>query len=138
MKKWTILLPYTKLRKQFNSFFSGKAPGSDAISAEIYKNGGKALLVNLHDQFLQMWLEKKIPQEFKDASIIHMYKRKGNRQAYDNHRGIYLLSIAGKILARILLNRLNHHLEKGHLPESQCGFRKERGTNDMIFAARQL
>ena len=56
----------------------------------------------------------------------------------DNHRGISLLSIAGKILARNLLNRLIDHLEQGLLPESQCGFRKERGTTDMIFAARQL
>ena len=53
-------------------------------------------------------------------------------------RGISLLSIAGKILARILLNRLTHHLKSDHLPESQCGFRKNRGTLDMIFAARQL
>ena len=30
------------------------------------------------------------------------------------------------------------HLEQGLLPESQCGFRKERGTIDMVFAARQL
>ena len=79
-----------------------------------------------------------IPQEFKDASIIHIYERKGNCQACDNHRGISLLSIAGKILARILLNRLTHHLESDHLPESQCGFRKNRGTLNMIFAARQL
>ena len=57
---------------------------------------------------------------------------------YNNHRGISLLSIAGKILARILLNRLMKHLEQGLLPESQCGFRKERGTIDMVFAARQL
>ena len=56
----------------------------------------------------------------------------------DNHRGISLLCIAGKILARILLNRLIDHLEQGLLPESQCGFRKERVTTDMIFAARQL
>ena len=56
----------------------------------------------------------------------------------DNHRGIALLSIAGKILARVLLNRLTAHLEKGLLPESQCGFRKDRGTIDMVFAARQL
>ena len=26
----------------------------------------------------------------------------------------------------------------GLLPESQCGFRKDRGTIDMIFTARQL
>ena len=42
------------------------------------------------------------------------------------------------IRAMILLNRLIDHLEQGLLPESECGFRKERGTTDMIFAARQL
>ena len=57
----------------------------------------------------------------------------------DNHRGISLLSIAEKILANILLNRLNKHLDQaGLLPESQCGFRKDRGTIDMIFSAKQL
>nr|VZI06837.1 unnamed protein product [Spirometra erinaceieuropaei] len=47
------------------------------------------------------------------------------------------MNIAGKIFARILLNRMNNHLEQGILPESQCGFRRHRGTTDMIFAARQ-
>ena len=80
-----------------------------------------------------------IPQKFKDASIIHLFKRKGNPQVCDNHRGISLLKIAGKILARVLLNRLNEHFEKSVLlPESQSGFRKDRGTIDMIFTARQL
>ena len=82
---------------------------------------------------------KLSPQDFKDASLIHLYKRRGNPQVCDNHRGISLLSIAGKILAKILLNRLNAHLDQaGLIPESQCGFRKDRGTIDMIFTARQL
>nr|VZI32488.1 unnamed protein product [Spirometra erinaceieuropaei] len=80
---------------------SGKAPGSDAIPAEVYNHG---------------W----------------------NRQVCDNHRGISLLNIAGKIFAHILLNRLNKHLEQGLPPESQCSFRRHRGTTDTIFAARQL
>ncbi|XP_053887204.1 uncharacterized protein LOC128838801 [Malaclemys terrapin pileata] len=67
-----------------------------------------------------------------------VYKRKGNRQVCDNHRGISLLSTVGKVLARVLLNRLITHLEKGLLPESQCGFCKGHGTIDMIFAVRQL
>ena len=85
-----------------------------------------------------MWRKEAIPQEFKDATIIHLFKRKGNPQVCDNQRGISL-SIAGKILARVLLNRLYEHLERsGLLPESQCGFRKNRRTIDMIFTARQL
>ena len=89
--------------------------------------------------FQCMWRKEAIPQDFKDAPIIHLYKRKGNPQVCDNHRGISLLSIAGKILAKILLNRLNAHLDQaGLIPESQCGFRKDRGTIDMIITARQL
>nr|VZI30788.1 unnamed protein product [Spirometra erinaceieuropaei] len=117
---------------------SGKAPGSDAIPAEVYKHGGPQLMDHLTAFFQEMWRQGEVPQDFKDATIVHLYKRKGNRQVCDNHRGISLLNIAGKIFARILLNRLNNHLEQGLLPESQCGFRHHRGTTDMIFAARQL
>ena len=116
---------------------TGKAPGSDAIPAEIYKAGGPQIAEKLTELFHSMWRKDAIPQEFKDATIIHLFKRKGNPQVCDNHRGISLLSIAGKILARILLNRLNEHLEQsGLLPESQCG--KDRGIIDKIFTARQL
>nr|VZI08871.1 unnamed protein product [Spirometra erinaceieuropaei] len=117
---------------------SGKAPGSDASPAEVYKHGGPQLMDRLTALFQEMWRQGEVPQDFKGATIAHLYKRKGNRQVCDNHRGISLLNIAGKIFADILLNRLNNHLEQGLLPESQCGFRRHRGTTDMIFAARQL
>ena len=95
---------------------SGKTPGSDTIPAEIYKAGGPPVAELFHI----MWRKEAIPQEFKDATIIHLFKRKGNPKVCDNHRGTSLLSIAGKILARVLLNRLNEHLERsGLLPESQ-------------------
>ena len=71
----------------------------------------------LTELFQCMWRKEAIPN---DASIIHLYKRKGNPQVCDNHRGISLLSISGKILAKILLNRLNAHLDQaGLIPESQ-------------------
>ena len=89
--------------------------------------------------FYCMCRKKAITQEFKDASIIHLYKRNVNVQSCDNHRGITLLSIAGKLLAKTLTNRLNVYLDQtGLIPESQCGFRKDRGTIEMIFTATQL
>nr|VZI30318.1 unnamed protein product [Spirometra erinaceieuropaei] len=117
---------------------SVKEPGSDAIPAEVYKHGGPQLMDHLTALFQEMWRQGEVPQDFKDATIVHLYKREGNRQVCDNHRGISVLNIAGKIFARILLNHLNNHLEQGLLPESQCGFRRHRGTTEMIFAARQL
>ena len=129
----------SKTVKAIKLLSSGKAPGSDAIPAEIYKAGGPPVAETLTELFHIMWRKEAIPQEFKDVTIIYLFKRKGNPQVCDNYRGISLLSIAGKILARVLLNRLNDHLERsGLLPESQFGFRKNRGTIDMIFTARQL
>ena len=116
---------------------SGKAPGSDAIPADLQSRRSSSCKET--DRVISHYVEKRIPQEFKDATIIHLFKRKGNPQVCDNHRGISLLSIAGKILARVLVNRLNEHLERsGLLSESQCRLRKNRGTKDMIFTAQQL
>jgi len=42
--------------------------------------------------------------------IVHIFKRKGDRSVCDDHRGISLLSIPGKILARVILNRLVKHV----------------------------
>ena len=117
---------------------SGKAAGPDAIAAEIYKYGGINLTKSLVKLFNNIWNSRAVPQEFKDATIVHIYKRKGDKSICDNHRGISLLCIAGKILTRILLNRLSIDLADNVLPESQCGFRAQRSTIDMIFAARQV
>nr|VZI20650.1 unnamed protein product [Spirometra erinaceieuropaei] len=59
---------------------SGKAPGSDAIPAEVYKHGGPLLMDHLTALFKEMWRQGEVPQDFKDATIVHLYKRKGNRQ----------------------------------------------------------
>ncbi|VDL94707.1 unnamed protein product [Schistocephalus solidus] len=95
-------------------------------------------MAELTTLFQEKWRQGHVPQDFKDKTIVHLSKRKWNRQLCDNHRGISMLNIARKIFARILLNRLNGHLGQGRLPESQCGFRGHRGTTNMILAARQL
>ncbi|KAK2177918.1 hypothetical protein NP493_571g01018 [Ridgeia piscesae] len=48
------------------------------------------------------------------------------------------ISIATKIFARILLNRLSTHITPEVVPETQCGFRGNRSTVDVIFCLRQL
>lgn len=58
---------------------SGKAPGSDSIPAEIYKYGGEALSVRLTDLFTAIWETGTVPQQHKDALIIHLYKPNHNK-----------------------------------------------------------
>jgi len=78
-----------------------------------------------------------LPQDFKDANIITLYKNKGIRQDCNCYQGISLLSVAGKVLSRVLLPRLQVIADRV-LPESQCGFHASCTTIDVVFTLRQL
>ena len=93
-----------EIKDSMKQLTAGKAAGADGIPPEIYKQGGPAIAKQLFKLFRQSWYEGKVPQAFKDAELIHLYKNKGDSKCCDNHRGISLLCIAGKIYARILLN----------------------------------
>lgn len=58
---------------------NGKAPGADAIPAEVYKARGSHMALKLTEFFQSMWTQGTISQEYKDASVVHLYKWKGNR-----------------------------------------------------------
>ena len=73
----------------------------------------------------------------KVANIVTLCKNKGDKGDCNNYRGISLLSVVGKLLARVVLKRL-HVLADRVYPESQCGFRANRSTTDMVFSLRQL
>ena len=107
-----------------------RAAGKDGIPAELLICGGEQALV------IHSVLRYGHPKEWVDSVIVPIPK-KGNLQLCDNWRGISLLSVAGKVFARILANRIAP-IAESLLDESLCGFRKCRGTIDMIFAVRQL
>ena len=125
-----------ELKKAINRMKPGKAPGPDNIPLELLKHSGPGLINRLMLLILKIWETKTLPSDFRDVNIITIFK-KGDREDCNNYRGISLLSIASKIFARILLDRLLL-LEEEVLPESQCGFQPSRGTIDMFVCACQL
>ena len=56
---------------------SGKAPGSDAIPAEIYKAGGPPVAEKLTELFHIMWRKEAIPQELRMQQLSTYSKGKG-------------------------------------------------------------
>ena len=94
---------------------SGKAPGSDAKPAEIDKAGGPPVAEKLTELCHIMWRKEAIPQNSRMQELrIHLFKSKGNPRLWQSSRHLFI-SIAGKFLARVLLNRLNEHLEQSWL-----------------------
>ena len=126
-----------ELSKAIDSLAAGKAPGSDSIPPDLIKHCKTTLLHPLHEVLCQCWREGSVPQDMRDAKIITLYKNKGERSDCNNYRGISLLSIIGKVYAQVLLTHLQKLAEHVYL-ESQCGFRAERSTVDMVFSLCQL
>ena len=99
---------------------------------------GQNLVRRLVQLFKAICEKESVSQDFRDANIINLYKNKGDHSSWDNHRGISLLATAGKILAKIIANRLAKEISEKVIPDSQCGFRPGRGTVDMIFSTRLI
>ena len=125
-----------EVEKAMKKLKNGKAAGNDNISAELLKNGGEAMVDWVTELVQEVWRTRKVPQEWKDATLVPLFKKK-DRKICDNYRGISLLSVPGKVLALILLDRLQAIIEP-QLMEAQCGFRKGRGTVDQLWVVRQV
>ena len=52
---------------------------------------------------------------------------------------LYVFVYCREDTGQILLNRLHEHLDQAEiLPESPCGFKKDKRTIDMIFSVRHF
>ena len=116
----------SETKKALRYMVNGKAMGPDELPAELLKLGlsdssHKTLLV-FHDIIVAVWMTGEVPQEWKDATIKVLYKKK-DRTECSNYRGLSLVAHAGKVLLKIVANRLGDFCEEdGILPEEQCGF----------------
>ena len=61
--------------------------------------------------------------------------KKGDMQDCKNYRGIMLLSVPGKVLNRVILDRLKTGVD-AKLRDHQAGFRKDRSCTDQIATLR--
>ena len=130
-----------ELTDAIRSLANGKAVGPDGVSIELFKitlNGDPALRRRLLNFVVRIWGGGEVPQQWKDAIIMALYKKK-DRTECGNYRGISLVAHAGKIMLKIIARRLSEYCEHvGILPEEQSGFRPNRSTTDMMFVIRRL
>ena len=74
-----------------------------------------------------------------ERRVITVLHKKGEKTECGHYRGISLVSLAGKVLLKVVARRLNAYCEaKGLLLEEPCGFRPNRSTTDMMFVVRRL
>ena len=110
------------------SITMNKASGGDGSPVELFQIL-KAEKV-LHSICQQIWKTHQWPQDWQRSVFIPVPK-KDNAKECSNYLTIALISHTSKVMLKILQARLQQYVNCEH-PDVQAGFRKGRGTRDLI------
>ena len=110
-----------------------KCPGPEGIDGIVVKRLQKSLPTFWLSLFNKCFLLGCFPKVWREARVIAIPKSdKTKLHPVQGYRGTSLLSIPGKCLENLVIERLNYFLESaGQLP-SQYGFTAGRSTADAI------
>lgn len=109
---------YEEFKKAVDYLKKNKAPGSDNISAEVWKKAGDETL-------LAIW-KSQWPKDWCQTTYVTLQK-KDPPENFENYRTIALISQASKVLLKIIYYRLQVLMAE-QIPQEQAGFMKSRGT----------
>ena len=106
------------------------------IPAELFQILKNNAMKVLHSICQQIWKIQQWPQDWKRSVFIPIPK-KGNAKECSNYHTIALISHARKVMLKILQDRLQQYMNR-ELSDVQAGFRKGRGTRDLIANIRWI
>ena len=113
-----------------------KVPGQDSVKVELFKTDPEFTVQVLQPLLTAIWEEKELPEDWTEDVIVKIPK-KGSLSNCNNWRGITLLSIPSKILAKITIRWISEAVDQ-RLRQEQVGFRKGRGCTDQIFTLQNI
>jgi sorting nexin-29 len=91
----------------------------------------------IHRLIKGIWIEEKIPTDWKTNIIVPIFKNKGDKLQCKNYTGILLLCTGYKILTTVINNKLKKYTEH-IIGEYQAGFRSGKSTTDQIFTVKNI
>jgi len=125
-----------EVERAVKSLKAGKAAGIDELRPEMLKALGMAGIEWMTRLFNVAGREGRVPLDWQTGVVIPLFK-KGDQRECSNYRGITLLSLPGKVYAKVLERRCREILEP-QVQEEQCGFRPGRSTTDQTFTLKQI
>jgi hypothetical protein len=110
------------------------------LSSEILLHTFQSFLTTFLEIYNECLRRGHFPKQWKLSVIIPIIKPgKEEINEAQKYRPISLLNIAGKILEKLLIDRINHHLFSNSLiSNKQYGFRPQKSTVDAAMAAKEF
>lgn len=111
-----------------------KSPGTDGVTNKMIQMCHPSFKEEILNLFNQCLLTGKMPDIWKFGLVIPILKLGKPPKCKSSYRPITLLSCLGKLLERIMKNRMEQQIEVDNLLNpSQYGFRPKRGTDDILL-----
>jgi len=112
----------------------------DGITSDIFLRTFNKYPRIIRAIYNQCLIRGSFPIRSKTAKIIPIAKPgKENSMNPSKYRPINLLNIGGKVLEKLLINRINHHMYKNELlTDSQYGFTPQKITTDAVMEQKNL
>ena len=121
------------VKKVITNLDSSKVSGPDCIPVVVLKNCEPELLYILAKLFNSCLKESCFPDCWKVSLVGPVFKNFGERSTAKKYRPVSLLSVVGKVFAKLVNNRIVDHLEKcGLFSDFQYGFRSSRSNADLL------
>ena len=108
------------IKTAINALHNDKSPGPDGLTAEFYKAFMPSLAPLLLTLYTTSYLQGALPQMFNEAYITVLEKSPNDRTSVGGYRPISLLNTDYKILAKILVNKIQPHLHTIVHPNQYC------------------
>lgn len=111
-----------------------KAPGHDKISNVILKNLPNPAIAYINNIYNSILRTGYFPIIWKNSEIIPVPKPNKNHNNTESYRPISLLPSLSKILEKIILKRINNHLNiTQSIPKHQFGFINKLSTSHQLL-----
>ena len=123
-----------EIEVEISKLKSSKSTGPFSIPVTILKLLKSVISRPLETLFNASFLTGVVPDKFKLANVIPVYK-KGTQTSLSNYRPISLLSVFNKLLEKLMCSRLLKFLEKNNIFfDNQFGFRRGHSTEHAILS----
>ena len=127
-----------EIRNAVNSMDNKDEPREDGITGDIYIHTFETFPKYVTAMCNDCLRQGVFPKSWKRAKLIRIIKPgKENSDEASRYRSISLLNVAGKVMEKAMINRINHVHTNGHANKNQYGFTQVSKT-DAAMAVKEF